>query len=189
MLGSVLGSLTHISLLLFSPLSCDGCLYRPGCTCWCSYCSRYWYPYRYRSLLSSRYPYLSPSLLPCRYSFRTPYTSSSYRQGLKLLESGDLDAPLPKKASKNDSVKPQDTTSEDSELFDSSQVEEIKEDMNKKSHSDKRENWIKEKKQGKSTGSTVTDAQGGAEETGNGDVRRELKKSNTNSSAEFFDLE
>lgn len=86
-------------------------------------------------------------------------------------------------------MKPQDTTSEDSELFDSSQVEEIKEGMNKKSHSDKRENWLKEKKQGKSTSSTVNDAQGGAEETGNGDVRRELRKSNTNSSAEFFNLE
>lgn len=99
-----------------------------------------------------------------------------------------MDAPLPKKASKNDSVKPQDTTSEDSELFDSSQVEEIKEGMNKKSHSDKRENWL-EKKQGKSTNSIVNDAQGGAEETINGDVRRELRKSNTNSSAEFFNLE
>ena len=53
----------------------------------------------------------------------------------------------PAKPAANSSAKGQDTTSEDSELFDSSQVENIQEGMDNKTRMIKRENWLKGKKQ------------------------------------------
>ena len=100
------------------------------CGCFCTY------PHRCRpsSLCHSIQPYVK-----------------SYLRRLRELDTATAEplSPRPKSARglTNGAAKGQDTTSEDSELFDTSQVEDIQEGMDSKTPMTKRENWVKGKKQ------------------------------------------
>lgn len=127
-----------------SSSSCSCGLCEPSCRWWCSLCSSSCdclctHPLRYRS------SYLHHSI--------RPYVKSYLRQ-LRELDASAADplSPRPKSAKPTGGspIKDQDTTSEDSDLFDSSQVDDIQAGMDNRARMAKRENWLKGKKQSKS---------------------------------------
>lgn len=88
------------------------------------------------------------------------------------------------------SSNPKDGTSEDSDLLDGSQVEEIQRGMNRKSQSSKQESWTKSKVK---NGDADVDNAGGARERQHEEGKAANRESGlgkeSQSSAEFFDLD
>lgn len=109
------------------------------------------------------------------------------------MDSDELNKSFPPKSTKatRRTRKTQDATSEDSDLFDSSQIEEIEEGMSKKDQLNKREHWLKTKTQTKEVPKDFKDVSEEVGPTQNHDMvnkENEPQKTN-NSSAEFFDLD
>ncbi|XP_071525062.1 uncharacterized protein [Panulirus ornatus] len=172
-------------------------LFRSKCRCWCSLCSSYSHCWtcRYPSRpLYSHHRY-RPSYIPYNHSFsyQKPY-AKSYLRRLELVDSDELYQSFPLKSTKTISRtrKNQDATSEDSDLFDSSQIEEIEEGMSKKDHMNKQEQWFTTKTQ---TKEVPKNAKGVGEKDAGPTknhvmVGKENEPQKTNdSSAEFFDLD
>ncbi|XP_069995509.1 uncharacterized protein [Penaeus vannamei] len=161
--------------------------YRSPYRCYCSTCVRYRlyrpysYLYKYRPCRFSCYPYR-----PLHHYTRT------YLDSCDLLDDDDLNPrssyKLPKL--KVTSSNPKDGTSEDSDLLDGSQVEEIQRGMNKKSQSSKQESWTKSKvKMGDASGDSAGGGRERQHEEGKAPSKEGGLGKESQSSGEFFDLD
>lgn len=161
--------------------------YRSPYRCYCSTCVRYRlyrpysYLYKYRPCRFSCYPYR-----PLHHYTRT------YLDSCDLLDDDDLNPrssyKLPKL--KVTSSNPKDGTSEDSDLLDGSQVEEIQRGMNKKSQSSKQESWTKSKvKMGDASGDSAAGGRERQHEEGKAPSKEGGLGKESQSSGEFFDLD
>lgn len=93
-------------------------------------------------------------------------------------------SPRPKSAKPTGggTTKDQETTSEDSDLFDSSQVDDIQAGVEDKARMAKRENWVSGKKQSKSGSVEASDGQTGAAQLGSGSGGSQDKDEKNNNS-------
>ncbi|XP_042876797.1 uncharacterized protein LOC122256298 isoform X2 [Penaeus japonicus] len=162
--------------------------YRSPYRCCCSTCVRYG--------LYRPYSYLHYKYRPCRFScYRyRPFhpTTRSCLDHYDLLDGDDLDLGSSYKPPKlkGTSSNAKDATSEDSDLLDGSQVEEIQRGMNKKSQSSKQESWTKSKaKNGDAGMAGVSASRERQQEEGKQSTRESEQGKESQSSAEFFDLD
>ncbi|XP_042238559.1 uncharacterized protein LOC121877022 isoform X2 [Homarus americanus] len=163
-----------------------------GCRCSCSTCSRYYSTCHYLGRPLNSYYRYRPSCLPY-YPYRSSYKpySKSYLRHLEMLDSDDLNPSpplkLPKATKKAGEIK--DATSEDSDLFDSSQVEEIEEGMSKKSRLTKRENWLKTDTGAKDASRGVNEGEAGRSQSHVTIHEENESKKVEDSSGEFFNID